>query len=121
MPAVKFTKEDLLSRQQITAGWYKLNVKDITEKPGTNDPTSLTYPASFVVAEGPSTGVPVRKYFTEKQMGDFSNFLACFVTGGIEVGKDYDYTQAIGRFVMGYCRYNTDMNWNEVVDFKKSA
>jgi hypothetical protein len=52
-------------------------------------------------------------------MGDFSNFLACFVTGPIEVGKDYDYTQAIGRSVMGFCRYNQDMNWNEVVDFKK--
>ena len=119
MPEVKFSKEDLLQKQKVQAGWLKLVVKELSEKPGTNDPSSITYPCFMVVADGPQQGIPVRKYFTEKQMGDFSNFLACFMEGDIEVGKSYDYTKVIGRQVEGYCRYNSDMNWNEATDFRK--
>ena len=120
MPEVTFTKENFLEKTKIDAGWYKLTVKEITEKPGTKDPTSTTYPTHFTVKEGKFAGVPCRKYFTEKMMGDFLEFLQCFSAQPLTPGQKVDYELSTGKDVQGYCVYNTDMNWNDVTAFRRA-
>jgi hypothetical protein len=118
MPEVTFTETNLLEKKQLTAGWFKLKVVSIGEKPGTSDPESTTWPAFFTVEEGPSAGVPVRKYFTEKQMGDVAEYIHAFTGGVVTSGKKYSLDETVGRSILGYCKWNPDFRWNDVLDFK---
>ncbi len=122
MPKVTFSKEDLLGGKQLTAGWRKLKVKEITEAPGKKDPTSTTWPCVFVVEEGPDIGVPIKHWFSEKQMERLSNFIVCFLppaaNGQIEPGKEIELSQTVGKSVMGYCAYDVATRFNSIQDFK---
>ena len=118
MPTINFTKENLLERKQLKAGWRKLKVKSIDEGPGKNDPDSIVWPVIFIVDEGDDLGTPVNHWFTEKQMGRLSEFVACFTGGKIEPGKDYSLEQTIGKHVMGYVEYDIKSGFNSIKDFK---
>jgi hypothetical protein len=118
MPEVQFTKENLLERKQLKAGWRKLKVKSVDEKPGVNDPKSTTWPTVFIVEEGEDAGVPVNHWFTEKQMGRLSEFIKCFTAGQVDVGKKYKLEDVVGRSVLGYCEYDIKTGFNTIKDFK---
>lgn len=119
MPAVSFTKENLLERNQLKAGWRKLKVKETTEAQGKNDPDSITWPTVFVVDEGADLGVPVNHWFTEKQMGRLAEYLKCFIPNGkVEEGKKYELSDTIGKHVMGYVEYDIKTGFNSIKDFK---
>jgi hypothetical protein len=119
MPEVSFTQENLLERKQLSAGWRKLKVKSVTEKPGTSDPESITWPTVFVVDEGSDLGVPVNHWFTEKQMGRLAEFIKCFIpNGAVEPGKKYTLDSTVGRHVMGYVEYDIKTGFNSIKDFK---
>jgi hypothetical protein len=120
MPKVTFTKENLLERTQLTAGWRKLKVKSVDEGPGKSDPTSTVWETVFIVDDGKDLGVPIRHWFSEKQMGRVAEFLRCFTGGQIEEGKVYEMNDAVGRAVDGYCRYHPDQKWNVIDDFRPS-
>lgn len=119
MPQVTFSKEDLLERKQLSAGWRKLKVKELEEAKGKSDPSSTTWPTVFVIEEGPDAGVPIRHWFTEKQMGRLSEFVACLLPSGqVEPGKTFELSQAVGRSVMGYCVFDMQSKFNTIQDFK---
>lgn len=117
MPEVQFTKENLLERKQLKAGWRKLKVKSVDERPGVNDPDSITWPTIFVVDEGDDTGVPVNHWFTEKQMGRLAEFVKCF-SGDVDTTKKYKLEQLVGRTVMGYVEYDIKTGFNTIKDFR---
>ncbi len=114
---VQFTKEDLLNRNQLEAGWYQLKIKEVLSGPGKSDPTSTTYTIKLVVANGPQAGTPLMTYLSEKAMGLAVDFVRA-VVGKIEPGQSYDLESLVGRDVMGYVTYNLDRKWNEVKDWK---
>ena len=118
MPEVSFTKENLLERKQLKAGWRKLKVKSIDEKPGVNDPESITWPTIFVVDDGEDFGVPVNHWFTEKQMGRLSEFVKCFTGGEVSEGKSYKLESLVGRHVLGYVEYDIKTGFNSIKDFR---
>ena len=118
MPEVSFTKEDLLQRKQLKAGWRKLKVKSVTEAPGKNDPDSITWPTVFVIEEGEDAGVPIQHWFTEKQMGRLSEFVLCFTGGQVDPGKKYSLDSLVGRSVLGYAEYDIKTGFNTIKDFK---
>lgn len=120
MPEVSFTKENLLERKQITFAWRKLKVKSVTEKPGTKDPDSTTWPTVFVVEDGPDVGVPINHWFTEKQMGRLAEYMKCFMTGDPVPGKKYLLEDTVGRQVIGYCGYDTESGFNVIKDFRSA-
>lgn len=121
MPKVRFTKENLLERKQLKAGWRILKVKSIDEKPGVADPESTTYPTQFVVQEGEDAGVPINVWFSEKSMGRLSEFLQCFTGGSVDVDKDYEMSSIVGRLVQGYCEYEIKTGFNVIRDFRPHA
>lgn len=120
MPEVSFTKENLLERRQLKAGWRKLKVKSVDEKPGVNDPDSITWPTVFIIDEGDDLGTPVNHWFTEKQMGRLSEFIKCFVAS-VETGKKYKLEDTVGRTVMGYVEYDIKTGFNTIKDFKPAS
>ena len=118
MPSVTFTKENLLERKQLKAGWRKLKVKSASEGPGKSDPDSIVYPFVFIIDEGEDLGTPVNHWFTEKQMGRLSEFIACFTGGQVDTSKVYQLESTVGRHVMGYCEYDIKTGFNVIKDFK---
>ena len=122
MPEITFTKEDLLSRKQLKAGWRKMKVKSTSEAKGKSDPDSITYPCVLVVEEGEDAGVPVNHWFTEKQLGRLAEFLKCFIPNGeVVAGKTYKLEDTVGRPVMGYVEYDIKSGFNTIKDFKPVA
>lgn len=121
MPNVTFTKENLLERKNLSFEWRKLKVKSVSEKPGTKDPESTTWPTVFVVEGGKDHGVPINHWFTEKQMGRLAEFMKCFMKGDPEPGKSYEISDTVGREIMGYCGFDTDTGFNVIKDFKPVA
>jgi hypothetical protein len=117
---VTFSKEDLLKSTQLTASWYRFKVNEITAKPGKSDPTATTYHVSCVISQGPSAGVPVMLYLSEKQMDKVSAFIKCFVAR-VEPGAPYDLELCKGREFQGYAAFDAAMNWNSINDFKAAA
>jgi hypothetical protein len=118
MPAVSFTKENLLERKQLKAGWRKLKVKSISEGPGKSDPDSTVYPVVLVIDDGEDLGTPVNHWFTEKQMGRLSEFVACFTGGVVDPNKEYSLDSIVGRHIMGYCEFDIKTGFNVIKDFK---
>lgn len=118
MPNVRFTRENLLERKQLKAGWRVLKVKSIEEKPGKNDPDSITWPTAFIVDSGEDMGVPINHWFTEKQMGRLSEFVKCFAGGDVKTDLDYDLNQVVGQLVQGYVEYDLQSGFNTIKDFK---
>jgi hypothetical protein len=121
MPGITFTKENLLERKQLKAGWRVLKVKSVTEKPGTADPESTTYPVTFIVESGEDIGAPVNHWFTEKQLGRLAEFIKCFVSGDVQVGKTYELSDTVGKMVQGYVEYDIKTGFNTIKDFKPAG
>ena len=120
MPEIQFTKENLLERKQHKAGWRELKVKSVSEGPGKNDPDSTVWPIIFIIDDGEDLGVPVNHWFTEKQMGRLSEFIACFTGGQVDVTKKYKLEDTIGRNIQGYVEYDIKTGFNSIKDFKPS-
>jgi hypothetical protein len=118
MPEIQFTKENLLERRQLKAGWRKLKVKSVSEGPGKSDPDSTVFPVTFIVEEGEDLGTPVNHWFTEKQMGRLAEFVQCFVGGQVDITKKYRLEDTIGRVVSGYVEYDIKTGFNTIKDFK---
>ena len=119
MPEVQFTKENLLERKQLKAGWRKLKVKSVSEGPGKNDPDSIVWPVVFIVDDGEEIGTPVNHWFTEKQMGRLAEFISCFTSGKeVDVNKKYKLEDVVGRMVSGYVEYDIKSGFNTIKDFK---
>jgi hypothetical protein len=122
MPIVRFTKEDLLSRKRLSAGWRVLTVKSIEEEAGKSDPTSTNYVCTVVVTGGPDDGVLIKNWFTPKRPDLLSIFIEAF-TGdqSIEPGKNYELSNCIGKKVGGYCAYDAGRGWNTVSDWRPAS
>ncbi len=119
MPDVVFTKENLLERNQLKAGWRKLKVTAVQVKPGTSNPETITNHIHLTVTEGPDAGTPIKAFFNEEtQMGRLVDFVRCFTGGTVEVGKKYSLDSTIGREVHGYCEYDIKTGFNTIRDFK---
>jgi len=121
MPEVSFTKENLLERKQLKAGWRILKVKSVSEKPGVNDPESTTWPTVFIVEEGEDAGVPVNHWFTEKQMGRLAEFIKCFTAGQVDTNKKYKLEDTVNRLVKGYVEYDIKTGFNTIRDFQPAG
>ena len=105
------TKEDILASKVLKPGWYVFEIKDITEKQSKGDGSDLVEVKLIVTSGtnlasgGPSTGVPVRMWISEKFKAEsaitFANVLA---------GKPADYAEPVavdldnarGKKVKGY-------------------
>ena len=121
MPEIQFTKENLLERKQLKAGWRKLKVKSVDEAKGKNDPESIVWPIVFIVDEGEDAGVPVNHWFSEKAMGRLVDFIRCFTGGNVDAGKTYKLEDTVGRHVRGYCEYDVKQGWNVIRDFQPAT
>lgn len=122
MPEVSFTKENLLERKQLKAGWRVLKVKSVDEKAGKNDPESIVWPVVFIIdAPAEDAGVPVNHWFTEKQMGRLAEFIKCFTNGVVDPSKKYRLEDTVGRNVRGYCEYDIQSGFNVIKDFQPAT
>lgn len=118
MPGISFSQKDLAASNQLPAGWYKLNVDDISEGAGKKDPTSTTWTCQFSVAEGEFAMTPIPHWFSSKMMENAARYLHCFI-GNLEAGKVYPIEETKGRQVMGYCYFDLENNRNSIKDFKR--
>jgi hypothetical protein len=116
MPKIKFTKEDLLSRNQLAPGWRKLKCKSIEEGPGKKDPTSTVWECMFIISEGKEMGQPIRHWFSEKAMDRLVDYVKGFTKA--EENKEYELNDTVGREIMGYCLYDDTQGWNVIKDWK---
>jgi hypothetical protein len=114
---IKFTKENLLERNQLEPAWYTVVVKAVKSQPGKSDPTSTTYKVELEVCEGPQAGTPVVTYFTEKLLSRVADFIRCFVTN-VEPNKGYDLEDTVGRKLKAYIKYDIAQRWNTVEDYR---
>lgn len=118
MPKVSFTKEDVLQRNQLDVGWYKVVAKEVNQETA-KDGVSTNWVTKFIVVGGPSDGVPMRHWFNEKAMGRVVDYVKCFITEtDIEMGKEYELDDTIDRPVMAYCYYDQKMKFNVIEDFR---
>jgi hypothetical protein len=124
MPRVKFTKEHLLGRKQLAAGWRGVTVQSITEESGKNDPTSVNFVVTVVVTGGPDEGVVIKNWFSQKDIGMrlFSKFVECFTKDHqIDLAQDYDLDKLVGKQVDAYCQYDLQRQWNTVSDWRPAS
>lgn len=119
MPAIVFSKSDLLESKQLSAGWRNLIVKEVSYAPGKSDPTSNVYKIVVAVEDGPDAGVPINFWLTEKQPARIATFIGCFIEGEPQPGKSYQVEDTKGMSFAGYCSYDVGMRWNTVTDYRK--
>lgn len=104
------SKEDILASKVLKPGWYVFEIKSIDEKAAKTDGSDMAE-IKFVVASGanlatggPSTGVPVRMFISEKFKSEaaitFMNVLAGKPPDHAEPVK-IDVTNAIGKKIKG--------------------
>jgi len=117
MPDVTFSQEDILTNTELTAGWYPMTLKEVSEGPGTKDPSSTTWTCEFEIMDGPSKGALIPTWFSSKMMANLINFIKCFVPK-LEPGKKYPLDQTKGKPVMGYVVFDLDRNANVIKSFK---
>lgn len=117
MPEVTFSPEQLLANTELSAGWYPMSLKDISEGPGTKDPSSTTWTCEFEVIDGPSKGTLIATWFSSKMMVNLINYVKCFVPK-LEAGKAYPLDQTKGKPVMGYVVFDLERNANVIKSFK---
>jgi hypothetical protein len=117
MPDVSFTPEDIVSSQEMPAGFYPVALEDVTEGPGQKDPRSTTWACEFKVVDGPFTEAVIQHWFSNKMMKNVINFVRCFVKN-LEPGKSYPLEETKGKPVMAYVKYDMDRNANVIVSFK---
>lgn len=110
MPGIKFTKENLLEKNKLPPGWYKLITKQVEEKISKGG-DSTNFWVYVVVSEGPGAGTPIRICFNEQVMGPAVEY--CFAHGATD--KDLENAEVIsilqktiGKTVEGYTRYVAD-------------
>jgi hypothetical protein len=119
MPSIRFTKEDLLARKQLTAGWRLLTVQSLEEEAGKTDPTSINFVVTVKVTGGADDGVTIKNWFSEKRRDLLSKFVECFAKDRtLDLTKDYELGEIVGRTVEGYCQYDVQRNWNSVLDWR---
>jgi hypothetical protein len=117
MPDVTFTQEDIVSSVAMEAGWQPIALKDVSEGPGTKDPSSTTWRCEFVVMDGPYKGATILHYFSNKMMKNVINYIACFVAKPV-AGQSYPLEGTKDKLVQGYCQHDISFNNNKIVSFK---
>jgi len=117
MPKIKFTKEDVLQRNQLDASWYKVAAKEVVEETA-KDGVSTNWVTKFVILEGPQAGVPIRHWFNEKAMGRVVDYVKCFTAGKVDLEKEYELEDTVDRPVLAYCHYDQKMKFNVIDDFR---
>src|SRR5258708_22794821 len=117
MPGLRFTKEDTLARNQLPTTWYKFNIKAYKQDTA-KDGESINHVVDFVVADGAQQGTPVRHWFSEKAMGRIVDFFKVFTGGKVDVGKEYNFEDVVGKQILGYAGWDVKMNFNKIEDFK---
>jgi len=125
MPKLSFSNSDLLATTQLEGGWYVLTVKEVGDwTKGKNDPESNNIIADFIVDGPKKIGVPVRHWFSEKNLGTSRDmlvpYLSCFTSDGkLKEGTDYDPIDTKGRKVEAYISWNPDMKMNSIQEFRR--
>ena len=104
------TKEDLMRSKAVKPGLYLLTIKNISQGPGKNDPSSTVTTIDFEIKDSTAgdkefIGVPVKHWISEKAAGYASGFFEAVtgkkITDGMQVP---DLAQLIGRDVKGYIK-----------------
>lgn len=95
---INLTREDVLAGKILPPAWYKVVVKDVTAEPSKTD-GSTNYWFKFVVVEGPYSGVPLRKNFSEKWMAPISGLIESLIGKPYE-GGEVELDSAVGKTVM---------------------
>jgi hypothetical protein len=125
MPKIRFTKEDLLARKQLSAGWRTLTVRSVEEEAGKKDPTSINIVVTVTVTGGADDGVTIKNWFAiGSAMGrsSLSKFIECFVKDrNVDLSKDYEVNDTIGLQIDGYCQFDLVRNWNTVSDWRPAT
>lgn len=121
MPEVRFTREDLNQRKQLSPNWYKVILMEVKEETA-KDGQSTNWVCKFIVTESnnpDAIGTPVRHWFNEKAMGRVIDFITCFISGDIEEGRAYDLSDAIDRPVLAFIKYDPERKFNTIEDFRR--
>lgn len=125
MPRLSFSESDILATTQLEGGWYTLEVKAISDwTKGSRDPESNNLIGDFVVQGPKKAGVPVRHWFSEKNLGTSRDmlvpYLSCFTPDGkIAQGTEYDPVDTVGRKVDAYISWNAEMKMNSIQEFRR--
>lgn len=100
------SKEDLLRSKVVPPTWYLCTVKNISQGPGTNDPSSTTTTIELIIKDAPDKqylGVPLRYWLSEKAAGLSVAFLEAVSGKKIpDGGLNLDLAACIGRDVKVY-------------------
>jgi hypothetical protein len=115
------SKEDILRGKQGAPGWYLLDIKNVTQGPGKNDPSSNTVTIEMNIADGPDKsviGAPVKHYLSEKAPGMAVPFIEA-VTGKKlpEGGATPDVEKAVGRKIKAYLKWDLQFKSWKCEDF----
>ena len=120
MPAVMFTEENMKDGAEITPGWYKLQLKEVTEKPSSKNADNTVWACKFILQEGEFKSATALMFFNAAMMKPVMDYFKCFIKPGTTLEKDKSYTfdSTIGMDVMGYVQYNPEFKWNAITDFR---
>lgn len=125
MPKLTIKPEDLKRSVVLDQGWYGVEVTSIGEEPNkAGDALNIIVDMVGLQSSDPdrnkASGVPLRRYFTEKAPGFAVNFLkACGATVG-EAGGTFEFSGAVGKKLDAFIKprpYEGRMT-NDVADFR---
>ena len=113
--------EDILRGKQGAPGWYLLNIKNVTEGPGKNDPQSNTITIEMIIKDGPDKtviGAPVKHYLSEKAPGMAIPFIEAVTGTKIpDSGAVPDVEKSVGRDVKAHLQWDLKFKSWKADDF----
>jgi len=124
MPSVKFSKKDFQGKTPVVPKFYKLQVKNFTEKKS-KDGDSTNFWGEFAIAEeGEFNSLELRHCFSEKALeyaGGAADYMSCF-TQNTEQLYDMEVLDAlkltIDKQVMGYVEWDPEFRRNQIKDWR---
>lgn len=102
MPVISFTPDDLLRGTLVEPAWYRIKIKDVTEKPS-RDGGSTNYVVEGTIINEADTGdkkfenVPITWNFNSKAIGLAAGFIASITGGAPEANQRYELNSAVGK------------------------
>lgn len=103
MPALQYTKEDLLRGKKVDPGWYNVKVTGVKPYEAKSD-GSQNWDVEMKIIGGPFEGVPVKKTFNEKAPGFAIRFAAAFGYKPSPDGGEIDLEKTVGRSLKIYIK-----------------
>jgi hypothetical protein len=125
MAKLTISASDMKRSTVLDQGWYLVEVTSVNEEPNAKgDSTNIIVDLVGLPSSDPdknkASGVPLRRYFTEKAPGFAVNFIKACGGSVSDEGGTFDLSSAVGRKLQAFVKprpYEGRMT-NDVADFR---